>query len=70
MTVFVDHYHLRIFLYPHRTTSEYPNILKHFLVDFREAFNDKLCVAKLQVLRSEGAGEQNSEEVCKVLQDN
>ena len=54
----------------HRTKSEDPNILKRFLIDFREAFNDKFCVAKLRVLRSDGAGELNSEVVRKVLQDN
>ena len=49
VTVFVDHNSSRIFLYPHRTKSEYPNILKRFLIDFREAFNDKFCAAKLRV---------------------
>ena len=49
VTVFIDDYSARIFLYLHRTKSKYPNILKHFLIDFREAFNNKFCVAKLQV---------------------
>ena len=41
-----------------------------FLIDFKSVFNDIFYAAKLRVLRSDGAGELNSEEVSKVLQDN
>ena len=60
----VDHYSTRIFLYPHQIKTEYPTLLKRFLIDFREAFNDKFCATKLRILRSDGTGELNSEEIC------